>query len=62
MDNFLNTKTFVSYLFFKNRKMSIFVEKSDMRLERMCVFACPLVVEREVYLGISVIFDGGCAK
>ncbi len=27
MDNFLNTKGFESYLFFKNRKISIFVEK-----------------------------------
>ncbi len=62
MDNFLKIKVFVPYLFFKNRKISIFVEKSNMLSKGICVFACPLVVEPEVYLRVSVILDGWGAK
>lgn len=53
MDNFLNIKGFVSYLFFKNRKISIFVEKTNIGLcflaflKFVFVFSCPFGIELE---------------
>lgn len=53
MDNFLNTKEFVYYLFFNNRKLSIIVEKWNMILEVEYRFSCPFWIENEVDVDIS---------
>ncbi len=58
MDNFLNIKDFVSYLFFKNRKISIFVEKTNIGsgflalLKFVFVFSCPFGVELKFYVDV----------
>lgn len=53
MDYFLKLKDFVSYQFFKKQKISIFMEKRNIRLEVMYRFACPIWIEVEVYLDIN---------
>ena len=58
MDNFLNTKDFVYYLFFNNRKLSIIVEKWNMILEVENCFSCPFGIENEVDVDIPRITGG----
>ena len=56
MDYFLKLKAFVSYQFFKKRKISIFVEKWNIQLEIVLCFPCPFRIEFEFNLDTARAF------